>query len=175
MKNIIIIRHFKTCNERINYEESLIISDNFIKKIIEHMEYNNINDIIIYTSDTDRTIVTALILVVKLKDYNINVKFPQIENNLNRDPFHERIEITQNYFDNFKFDNNKLVIFITHSSVYEYLYKILLLKLSNKILKDNIFDLKKNNTRIFSYSMSYINLKNDKLKSKFNIDMREIN
>jgi hypothetical protein len=42
-------------------------------------------------------------------------------------------------------------------------------------LKDNIFNLEKNNTRIFSYSLSYINLKNDKLKSKFNIDMREVN
>lgn len=180
-KNIIIMRHFETFedshgNEKINYNQSLDKSENFIVFIKEYIEKNkNINKIRFYTSKHERTIISALILCNKLKSNIISNKLnpieicdPIITDLIDRDPNKKKyknncIKII-NKIEN-KLKNDTLYIYVSHSStiynLFNCFYKLYSPKNSEKFIN-----------KIHSYSLSFLTKKKNRLIYDFNINMR---
>jgi len=185
-KNIIIMRHFKTFddffgNQKIIYDKSLIQSNLFVDFIINHLTTNKyINKIKIYTSNHERTIDTVNILISKLKSKIIKKKIKSIEifdpiisNTIDRDPLKKKhINICQKIKNEIesKLKHDTLYIFTTHSSLIYNLFECFLNIYADK--NKELINLKKIKKHIHSYSLSFISIKNDNLKYKFNINMK---
>ena len=181
-RNIIILRHFETWvdkkgQERIYYDKSLKKSDKFvkfIKKYISDKQY--INNIKFYTSEHDRTIMTSLILVSKLKslivnnnDKQIKMHEPIIIDMLNRDPNKKKYKNNYHKFKNEidnKLKNDTLYIYVTHSSTIYNLFKYLSKFYSDKKYKQKHID------KIHTYSLSFISKDDNQLTCDFNINMK---
>ena len=170
-----IIRHFKTLKgtEKINYASSYSEAEPFIKKLKKLIINNNIELIKIKTSPQDRAVLTALILFIKLKDIlstdSTKIIKPEIDKYLDRDPSKNNTDKIIKYYIKYCSKKSKsdkvLVINITHSSVYQTIYKAMLDGMTNK---NN--ELKKE--KIHANSLSFIEyISNDKLNWKFNIQM----
>lgn len=180
-KNIFIIRHFETTtdnnkNKKISYKKSLIYLElfvNFIKKHISENPY--IKSIKFYTSEHDRTIITAYMLFSKLQTdiilnniESIDIHKPEISDIIDRDPKKNKHQSVCKQIINKiepKFKSDTLYIFITHSSLISNLFKCFY-----NIYTDN--DIKKIDKKIHSYSLSFISKIDDKLTYKFNVNMR---
>lgn len=160
-KNIhhILIRHFKTKNEQIDYNNSYDEAEPYVKFILNYVKKYHINEISILSSSAERTLLTGLVLFIKLEQdqhlKNIIIEKPKIDEKLFRDPTHSNVENTQDYYKNYSdFSNNKLIIHITHSSVYRVIFEGIL-----STFEDNQEVIKKitRERRIHSNSLSYIN------------------
>jgi hypothetical protein len=165
----IIIRHFKTHNNRIDYTNSYkeaIPYVNFIKKYVSKF---GIKEIEIRTSPLERTLMTSLILYIKLKDTEgLNIHKPRINKYLERDPTKSKQEVLMKHFkSNYKTDN-KLIISITHSSVYARIFLGLMSGMSKEII--NMKDLTKEK-KIHAHSLSFLTDINNEIKYGFNILM----
>lgn len=179
--NIIIIRHFKTTNNK-NKEEKIIYEDafdqakpfiNFINKYIN--KYDKIDKIKFISSPQDRTIITGLIIssilksdIIENKIKKIIIEDPIIEEVIDRDP-HKKKHITTCKVLSKKiseeYDENTLYIFITHSSlIYNTFSCLLNSHLKNKL--DNFAE------KIHSYSLSYIVKRNNKITYEFNKNLK---
>jgi hypothetical protein len=179
-KNIIIIRHFKTFeddkgNEKILYKKSLSRSVKFVDFIKKYVNENkSINKIKIYTSNQDRTIMTAFILISKLKSEiisselkNVNIFEPIITDIIDRDPKKNKYKGVCDKIKNIiepKLKNDTLYVFITHSSLIFNLFECFYNIYTDK-------NVAKTNKNIHSYSLSFMTKTNNHLKSKFNINM----
>lgn len=181
-RNIIIFRHLKTWiddkgYERIQYDKSLKKSEKFvkfIKKFISDKQY--INKIKFYTSEHDRTIMTSLILVSKLKSEMIDNNINQIKiyettiiDILNRDPTKKKYKTNYNNFKNKidkKLNDDTLYIYVTHSSTIYNLFEYLCKFYSDGKYKQNYID------KIHTYSLSFISKTDNRLTYDFNIDIR---
>lgn len=165
----IIIRHFKTYNNRIDYINSYkeaIPYINFIKKYINKFR---IKDIEIYTSSLERTLITSLILYIKIKDIDgINIHKPRINKYLERDPSKQKQDLILKYFKSNYKTQNKLVINITHSSVYS---KVFIALMSG--MNDENVNLKEitNDRRIHAHSLSFLTDIGSDIKYGFNLLM----
>lgn len=195
IKNIIIIRHFKTShdsdnNEKIIYDNALIDSNLFINFIYKYLKENTyIKDITFISSPQDRTIMTSLIIcshlktALKNKDYNIND--PIIDNILDRDPNKKiNLDILKKYLKkeiNEKFNGDTLYIFVTHSSIIYNLYKSIIEIYSKEIdfSKKHIYTNSLTYIQIIDINNEYKNLDNKKKKfkiiSKFNLKIKKKN
>ena len=162
---VMIIRHFKTeKDERINYNKSQEYIKYFIKIIKSYILDNKTKKIKIYTSDCDRTIITSLLIYIKLKDeLNISILSPNTDIMLNRDPNKKKYPEIKKYFNDYVFNENELIIFFTHSSIYTHLL--------NSILENKIDNFKHicNKKRVHSFSISHIGYKKN-INYKFNIN-----
>ena len=180
--NIIIIRHFKTVNDKKNKEEKIIYKDafeqskpfiKFIKKYVD--KYNKINKIKFISSPQDRTIMTGLIISTILKSdiienriKKIIIEDPIIEEVIDRDPHKKKHIITCKVLKeqiSKEYDENTLYIFITHSSLIYNTFSCLL----NSYLKDKIEFFAE---KIHSYSLSYIIKSNNKISYEFNKNLK---
>lgn len=210
-----LIRHFKTKNEQINYSGAYDEAQLYIDNIMKCVELNNIKHIDIFVSDTERTLLTSLVIYIKLNEAiknlqisnNINklinlnlnnsklsdtssetnsdinpeiqecdiiINKPNIDHNLFRDPQKIRQKEIKRYFKkcNKKYDksninNHKMIINITHSSVYKTIFEGFLNGLNADI--DQINEIRKIK-RIHANGMSYIN-NFDKTNFYFNKNM----
>ena len=153
---------------RNNIYKSIIFAE-YIKKIIK--EFSDIKKIKFYTSDHERTIMTALILSSTLKSEVIKNNLPKIEiydpiidNIVDRDPNKIKANYICNSFHNLidkKIKDDTLYIYITHSSIISNLFTCILDYLSNK--KGGYF-----NKKIYNYSLSYIIRFNNKVSWVYN-------
>lgn len=165
-QHIFLIRHFKTnCEERINYSNSYDEAKLYIDEIVKCIKKYHIKKINMYVSDVDRTLLTSLIIHIKLCDiintngYDVTINKPEVDDYLFRDPRRERCSYITDYFKNKnkrckdKNAEHTMVINVTHSSCYRSIYKGYL----QGIFKDSylIEDIIKD-ARINSNGMSYI-------------------
>lgn len=165
----IIIRHFKTHNNKIDYTNSYkeaLPYINFIKKYISKF---GINEIEIRTSPLERTLITSLILYIKIKDIEgINIHKPRINKYLERDPSKERQDsILKHFKSNYKTEN-KLIINITHSSVYSRVFTSLMSGMSKETI--HLKDIT-NEKKIHAHSLSFLTDINNEVKYGFNLLM----
>ena len=179
MKNkyLMLIRHFETYYDS-NKHEKIKFNDSFYKASIfaEHIkkfikEFPEIKKIKFYTSNRERTIMTALVLSSTLKSeliknnlQNVEIYDPVIDNIVDRDPKKIKIDHICNTFYNLidkKFKDNTLYIYVTHSSIICDLFRCVLEYLVNK-KTDNF------HKKIYNYSLSYVVRKNDKVSYLFN-------
>jgi hypothetical protein len=181
-RNIIIFRHFETWiddkgQERIYYEKSLKKSEKFIKFIIKYIsDKQYINKIKFHTSEHDRTIMTSLILVSKLKSEmivnnmkQIKIYEPTIIDILNRDPSKKKYKKNCDKFKNKinnKLKDDTLYIYVTHSSTIYNLFKYMCKFYSRGKFKKNYID------KIHTYSLSFISKVDKHLTYDFNVDIR---
>ena len=174
MCNLIIIRHFKTSHNKINYENCYKEAGPYIEFINKYIKDHDINEIYIYTSAQDRTFITGLVICAELqlhKSNNIFISNPIINKNIDRDPFKKHKKSIAKYFStNVKKycnndNSNKLIIYVTHSSVYYTIFKSIVDTLKNK---DSI---NISSRRIHYNSLSYISKNDKKIKYEFNLEM----
>jgi hypothetical protein len=168
----IIIRHFKTHHNKINYSNSYKEAVPYINFINKYINKYNITDIEIITSPLERTLMTSLIIYIKLCDTNnIKIHKPKISKYLERDPSKERNNSIKKYFNkNYKSAGN-LVLNITHSSIYSTVFTGIISGMNDNINdKINIDDIVKNK-KISEHSLSFINDCNNKIKYGFNLKM----
>jgi hypothetical protein len=165
----IIIRHFKTHNNKIDYTNSYKESIPYINFIKKYISKFNINEIEIRTSPLERTLITSLILYIKIKDMEgINVHKPRINRYLERDPSKQRVEsILKHFKSNYK-TGNKLVINITHSSVYSRVFTSLMTGMSSENV--NLKDIS-NEKKIHAHSLSFLTDTGSEIKYGFNLLM----
>lgn len=174
--HLLLIRHFRTDSDnKIDYVNSPKEAEPYIHFIIEYIKSNNIELVEIFSSPQDRTFLTSIILSNILKDSKdlnkIQINYPLINKMIDRDPSKERVEDTQKYFKKILKNNNfyiknKLVIYITHSSIYYNIFKSIIDLLSG----NNKLDIKQ---RIHRNSLSWIRFIDKKLKYNFNIQMNK--
>lgn len=165
----LIIRHFKTLNNKIDYTNSYkeaIPYINFIKKYINKF---GIKEIEIRTSPLERTLITSLILYIKIKDIEgITVHKPRINKYLERDPSKKRQESINKYFKSNYKTENKLIINVTHSSVYAKVFTSLMSGMSTDEI--NLKDIS-NEKRIHAHSLSFLTDIGSDIKYGFNLLM----
>jgi hypothetical protein len=161
----IIIRHFKTHNNKINYKDSYDEATPYINFITKYIKKYGIKKIKIKTSPIERTLLTALVLYIKIKDIeNISVSKPVIDENLVRDPLQKNKDsIIKYYKKNYK-TKSRLVINITHSSTYPQVFTGLMQGM-------NIYNNITNIAKIHTHSLSYITDYNNKKKYGYNYKM----
>ena len=168
--NQIIIRHFKTQNNKIDYKNSYEEAKPYILFIKKYVEQNNIKEIDIYTSPQERTLITSLVIHMYLRDLkNIVIHKPRINEHLNRDPLKRKIDSLLQYFSShIKTNENKLTINVTHSSVYSTIFVGLLCGTNNECSHkyDSMYVKKK----IHEHSLSWI--KSNTNKNDFDFNMR---
>ncbi len=170
----IVIRHFKTYRNKINYKNNYDEARPYVSMIKKYIDMNGIKEIFIYTSPQERTIITSLVLHMYLRDFqNVTVHKPKINDNLDRDPNKKNISGIYNYFYNYSKNhssqNKKLFIHVTHSSVYSAVFLGLLCGTNNEC--PNSLEHLVNNKRIHSHSISWIKYFNGKMDFDFNIKM----
>lgn len=167
----IIIRHFKTKNDKINYSrcyEEATLYINFLKLYIEKYD---INEIEIETSSYERTLMTSLIIYIELQEQlnnKIHIHKPKLNKYLERQTDKTKQQSILNYFKSYSNTKGKLIIKITHSSIYLKIFHGLLQGINNKEI-----NIKKitDNTHIHSHSLSFITDIGDEIKYAFNIKM----
>lgn len=178
---IMLIRHFKTINnsnneEKINYDKSFQKAEIFSIYIYDFIKkHPSIKKIKFYTSEKERTLVTALVIsskiksnIIEKKQKYIEIYDPIIENNIDRDPKKQNKEKICNYFNdkiNNIFEEDTLYIYITHSSIIHNLFKCMLEVCAGKSIDD--FQIKK----IHGYSLSFIAKNDNKISYGFNYKM----
>ncbi len=166
----IVIRHFKTeSNERIDYTHSYKEAEPYINFIKKYISKFGIKEIDIKTSPLERTLMTSLILYIKLSDIvGLTVHKPRIEKYLERDPSKNKLDQTFKKFKNDYKTDGKLVINITHSSVYSTVFLGLMSGMNNENTK--LSDIT-NNKKIHHHSLSFLADIDSEVKYGFNILM----
>lgn len=165
----IIIRHFKTHNNRIDYTNSYKEANPYINFIKKYINKFGIKDIEIYTSSLERTLMTSLILYIKIKDIDgINIHKPRINKYLERDPSKQKQDLILKHFKSNYKTQNKLVINITHSSVYSRVFTSLM-----SGMNDENVNLKEitNDRTIYAHSLSFLTDIGSDIKYGFNLLM----
>ncbi len=166
----IIIRHFKTKNDKIDYNKCYDEAKPYVKFIKTYVEKYGIYEIELRTSSYERTLMTSLIIYITLKDYlpHLVIEKPKIYKYLERQTNKLKQKEVINHFKKHNLTNNKLVINITHSSIYLKVFTGLIMGLS----EENI-DIDKliQERHIHSHSLSYLTDINDEVKYSFNIKM----
>lgn len=171
MGHNILIRHFKTKDESIDYANSYNEASLYIKFITKYMKKYKLTKINMYTSSTERTLLTSLILYICLyekSDNNFIINKPIIDVKLYRDPTRERREEISRYYKNFHSDNKTLNIHVTHSSTYKSIFIGLL---ENIISNQNEIKSITEESKIHSNTLSYVNDISNKHKYAFNISL----
>jgi len=165
----IIIRHFRTHNNKIDYTNSYkeaIPYINFIKRYINKF---GIKDIEIRTSPLERTLITSLILYVKFKDMEgINIHKPRINKYLERDPSKQKQDLILKHFKSNYKTQNKLVINVTHSSVYSRVFTSLMSGMNDENV--NLKDIT-SNRKIHAHTLSFLTDIGSDIKYGFNLLM----
>lgn len=169
MNHQMVIRHFKTHHNRINYPQSYKEAIPYINFIKKYMEKFSLKEIVIKTSPIERTLMTSLILYIKLKELDIyDINKPIIDKNLERDPTKEKKDNIINHYKKNYDSGEKLVINVTHSSVYSNLFVGLMSGMNEADIKlKDISDEK----RIHAHSLSFLTDYKDEVKYGFNILM----
>jgi len=161
--HIMLLRHFKTKDDVIIYNKCVEQATRLFRYISKYVKKNNIENINIYISPKDRTVITGLFMYITLKNIeNVNVNLPIINKHLNRDPSKKHKHDIIKYFKNLDHTNN-LTLYISHSSSCANIFNGLLQSITNK-KPDKTY----NKVRLHSLSISTITYKNDKLKFQFN-------
>ncbi len=167
----IIIRHFKTKNDKIDYTKCYEEAIPYIKFIKSYIEKNNITEIEFNTSIYDRTLMTSLILFIELSESvgdKYYIKKPVVSKYLERQTNHIKQQNVINYFKSKYKTKGKLIISITHSSIYLKVFTGLIIGMNN----DNVdIDTIVQEKHIHSHSLSYLTDKGDEVKYGFNIKM----
>lgn len=129
-----VVRHLSTVDERINYDKSYKEIRSTVKSIRKVAKDYNVEDIKIYTSSEDRTLLTSLILYIKLKEKmpEVKIRKPELNSMIERDPKRSRSESIKKYFkEKNKFKDSKkspkIIIYVTHSSCYRNICRGLIL------------------------------------------------
>ena len=168
---ILVVRHFKTdSRDRINYPKVNYEASRYVDHIIDYINKFGIEKIEFHSSPHDRTFLTSCVLSNILKDrIKITIENPICTNEINRDPLKKRKNEIYTYFKelirNGYFSEKKLVIYVTHSSVYKTIVNSIIQCVSKT---DKIDD---RDWYIHSYSMSHITYHDGKLKYSYNRDM----
>ncbi len=167
----IIIRHFKTKNDKIDYTKCYDEAIPYIKFIKAYIEKNNITEIEFNTSLYDRTLMTSLILFIELSDSvgnNYDITKPVASKYLERQTNHLKQQGVVNHFKSKYKTKGKLIISVTHSSIYLKVFTGLITGMNgDKVDIDSIAKEK----HIHSHSLSYLTDKGDEVKYGFNIKM----
>ncbi len=167
----IIIRHFKTKNDKIDYTKCYDEAIPYIKFIKAYIEKNNITEIEFNTSLYDRTLMTSLILFIELSDSvgnNYDITKPVVSKYLERQTNHLKQQNVVNHFKSKYKTKGKLIISVTHSSIYLKVFTGLITGMNgDKVDIDSIAKEK----HIHSHSLSYLTDKGDEVKYGFNIKM----
>ena len=167
----IIIRHFKTKNDKIDYTKCYNEAIPFIKFIKAYIDKNNIKEIEFNTSIYDRTLMTALILFIELSDslgHNYYIKKPVSSKYLERQTNQMKQQVIVNHFKSKYKTKGKLIISVTHSSIYLKVFTGLIIGMNED---DVDIDSIAQEKHIHSYSLSYLTDKGDEVKYGFNIKM----
>ncbi len=158
--HIYLARHFHTVSENIVYSNAYKEGEPYVKVMEDCVRKHNIKYIEIKVSDTPRTLMTAMILYSMLNENlkDIKVGRPEIDDILMRDPKRENCSKISEHFESINQINkngkeNKLVLYVTHSSCYKSIYKGMLKGISNN--HNKIDEFVKGN-RISSNAFSYI-------------------
>ena len=116
--HIMLLRHFKTKNDTIIYNKCLDQAQIIYKYIRRYSKKYNIENINIYISPKDRTVITGLFIYIALKNLkDIDVNYPIINKHLNRDPSKKHKKDIIKYFKKINHDvSNTLSIYVSHSS-----------------------------------------------------------
>lgn len=165
----IIIRHFKTKDDKINYSKCYLEAIPYIKFIKSYINKYNIQEVEIYTSSYDRTLITSLILYIELNELfeNIIIQKPVLNKNLDREVNSLKHQlIINNFKSNYK-TKGKLHINITHSSVYLKVFSGLLMGMNDNVDINKVI----NDTYIHTHSLSYLSDLDKEVKYGFNIKM----
>ena len=167
----IIIRHFKTKNDKLNYSKSYDEAVPYINFLKSYIEKYNINEVIIYTSSYERTLMTSLILYIELKEilnYKIHIQKPLLSKYLERQTNKFKQQSIVNHFKSDYNTKGKLIINITHSSIYLKVFHGLLQGMNSEDLDINkLVD----NIHIHSHSLSFLTDISSEVKYGFNIKM----
>ena len=167
----IIIRHFKTKNDKLNYSKSYNEAVPYINFLKSYIEKYNINEVIIYTSSYERTLMTSLIIYIELKEilnHKIYIQKPVLNKYLERQTNKTKHQSIVNHFKSAYNSKGVLVINITHSSIYLKVFHGLLQGMNNEDLDINkIVD----DTHIHSHSLSFLTDISSEVKYGFNIKM----
>ena len=167
----IIIRHFKTKNDKIDYTKCYDEAIPYIKFIKAYIEKNNITEIEFNTSTYDRTLMTSLILFIELSDsldHNYNITKPVSNKYLERQTNHMKQQSIVNHFKSKYKTKGKLIISVTHSSIYLKVFTGLIIGMNESDVDiDSIIEEK----HIHSHSLSYLTDRGDEVKYGFNIKM----
>jgi hypothetical protein len=167
----IIIRHFKTKNDKIDYTKCYEEAIPYIKFIKAYIEKNNITEIEFNTSTYDRTLMTSLILFIELSyslGNNYNIAKPIVNKYLERQTNHMKQQVVVNHFKSKYKTKGKLIISVTHSSIYLKVFTGLIIGMNEGDVDiDSIAEEK----HIHSHSLSYLTDGGDEVKYGFNIKM----
>lgn len=165
----ILIRHFKTKDDKINYSKCYLESIPYIKFIKSYIDKYNIHEVEIHTSSYERTLITALILYIELSELfkNITVQKPVLNKFLDRQINSLKHPVILNNFKcNYK-TKGKLFINITHSSIYIKVFSGLLLGMNENVDINKVI----NDTYIHTHSLSYLSDLDKEVKYGYNFKM----
>lgn len=169
-KHIIILRHFKTKNNKVNYDNSYEESEAYIKFIYSYIKKHKIKNIIFECSPQDRTWITCLTLytILRTKSNEYSMELPTVNEILDRDPQKIKKGLINNYYvdkKKQKNDDKTLIIYGTHSSVYQTIFNSVISQYSNST--------KIRNEKIHSNSLSFITINKASIQYGFNLNMKK--